>query len=131
MGVANQQVHAVNTDRGHEDQADVAHQKTTVLDGVRHRQDSCPDVALGDEDGIESILSILVMLGMLLMVGSGDGGDNGGDNGDGDDGDIDCDGGGGDDDGNDGNDDDGGNGGNAGLPPRFLKLPISKNLLNY
>ena len=127
MGVANQQVHAVNTDRGHEDQADVAHQKTTVLDGVRHRQDSCPDVALGDEDGIESILSILVMLGMLLMVGSGDGGDNGG----GDDGDIDCDGGGGDDDGNDGNDDDGGNGGNAGLPPRFLKLPISKNLLNY
>ena len=39
-------MHTVDTDTGHEHQTQVANQQAAVLNGVRHGQDPCPNVAL-------------------------------------------------------------------------------------
>ena len=69
-------MHAVDTDAGHDHQSQVTHQQTTVLDGVRHGQDTSANVALQHvNDGVSvgdpviRILSIIIIVLHLLTPG--------------------------------------------------------------
>ena len=60
-------MHAVDTDAGHDHQAHVPHQQTTVLDGVRHSQDARAQISLEEvNDGV--CVGYLVVTILLILI---------------------------------------------------------------